>query len=259
MNYVYQTELFDFSYTESTVENHVLWESHCHARYEMIAVLEGDIGIMLEGRTYRLTENQTIIIPPLLYHAITANKKGAYRRITVLFDIHAVPAVLQDCFLRKAADLTICTSRQLKDLQWICRDAAQAFYEPLAQSLMIGIFYNHILTNPAGTGMEADAFLQKILQYIEQHLGEKILLDHLAAHTARSKSSVCHLFEEKMGISPRQYILQKKLALASKLIRDGTPPTLAAMQVGYDNYSAFYRTYRKYFGTNPSEGKAERE
>ncbi|MBR2432538.1 MAG: helix-turn-helix domain-containing protein, partial [Clostridia bacterium] len=72
-----------------------------------------------------------------------------------------------------------------------------------------------------------------------------ILLDDIAKYTSRSKSSFCHLFESKMNISPKQYILQKKLALASKLIDEGVPHTVAAMQVGYENYSNFYRLYRK--------------
>ena len=58
-----------------------------------------------------------------------------------------------------------------------------------------------------------------------------------------------------MNISPKQYILQKKLALANKLIRDGTPATVAAMQVGYDNYSNFYRMYQKRVSHRPTENK----
>ena len=46
------------------------------------------------------------------------------------------------------------------------------------------------------------------------------------------------------------HILQKKLALASKLIDEGVPRTVAAMQVGYENYSNFYRLYRKNFEKN---------
>ena len=71
------------------------------------------------------------------------------------------------------------------------------------------------------------------------------MLDDLAAYTSRSKSSFCHLFEARMNITPKQYILQKKLALASKLIDEGVPRTAAAMRVGYDNYSNFYRLYHK--------------
>ncbi len=55
-----------------------------------------------------------------------------------------------------------------------------------------------------------------------------------------------------MKISPKQYILQKKPAYAAQLIRQGMPSTPAAMRVGYENYSNFYRMYRKHLQNTPS-------
>ncbi len=253
MTYGFQTGGFAFEYIESKIDDPVLWESHCHAQFEMIAVLEGDISIMLEGRSYCLTEKQTVIIPPLLYHTITANRRGMYRRVIALFDISAIPAVLQARFLQKDADLAMSFSPQINELKRICQKEETNFYAPLAQSLMIQIFYNDVQAKRIDADDEADEFLQKIISYIDEHLCEKILLDDLAKYTARSKSSVCHLFAVKMNISPMQYISQKKLALADKLIRDGTPATVAAMQTGYENYSNFYRMYRKRFGRSPTK------
>ncbi len=244
---------FVLFYADGVMERPVLWESHCHAQYEMISVLQGDVSIMLEGRSYRLTENQTVIIPPLLYHTVTANKKGVYRRVTALFDVAAVPAEVRERFLRKENELTIFFSTLADAFRRICEAGDPTFHAPLAKSLMIQLFYEAAEAKSTDTGCETDGFLQKIILYIDRHLCERILLADLAAHTSRSKSSVCHLFEEKMGVSPKQYILQKKLALADKLIRDGTPPTLAAMQVGFENYSSFYRVYRKRFGEAPTK------
>ena len=118
---------------------------------------------------------------------------------------------------------------------------------------MTEIFYDAVQESHAPVKIGTDKVIQMAIQYVEQHLHEKILLESLAKQTSRSKSSFCHLFEEKMKISPKQYILQKKLALASKLIGEGTPPTVAAMQVGYDNYSNFYRIYVKHLGTSPTK------
>jgi AraC-like DNA-binding protein len=117
---------------------------------------------------------------------------------------------------------------------------------------MIQILYNNTQTELTDSEAEEDGFLTKILSYIEAHLCEKITLDDLARHSSRSKSSVCHLFEEKMKVSPKQYILQKKMAYAAGLIRDGQNPTSVAMQVGYENYSDFYRMYQKHFGISPT-------
>ena len=258
MIYDLQAGGFSIAYVESVIDAPVVWEKHCHTQYEMISVLEGDISIMLEGRSYRLTKGQTVFVPPLYYHAVTANKQGTYRRVTALFALAAIPAVLHPHFREKDAALTVFSGRQNGELASVCRERDRALYAPLGESLMIGLLYGDVQAAPDDTVAETDVFLQKIITYIDAHLCEKILLDDLALHTARSRSSVSHLFEEKMGITPKQYILQKKLALAHKLIDDGTPPTLAAMQVGYDNYSNFYRMYRKVFDTSPSEGKTKK-
>ena len=72
--YDFKSNEFDVRYIESEIEHPVLWESHCHSQYEMIAVAKGDITVMLEGQNYRLKENQILIVPPLLHHSVTANE-----------------------------------------------------------------------------------------------------------------------------------------------------------------------------------------
>ena len=252
MKHIFQAGEYAIEYTESRADTPVLWENHCHTEYEMIAVLEGDISILLESRHYRLTENQTVIIPPLFYHTVTANKKGVYRRVTGLFNLNAIPAVLHPHFQKKGASLTPFYASQSAELKRICQAGNSSFYGPLAESLMTQIFYEDVKSESNDAAVETDSFLYEIISYIDAHLCEKILLDDLAAHTSRSKSAVCHLFTEKMSISPKQYILQKKLALAHKRITEGTPPTKAAIEVGYENYSSFYRMYQKMLLSAPS-------
>lgn len=256
MTYGAKTGEFEIEYIESEIGHAVLWESHCHPKYEMIAVAEGDITVKLEGQSHRLKENEVIIIPPLIYHSVTANGEGRYRRITVLFGVDSIPSVLQGELSRRETDTVIDSSR-IKKLRDVCQRDDTAFYAPLLQGLMTEIFYDTLQKPQIPEKAETDEFLEKTFRYIDSHLHEKILLDKLARHTSRSKSSFCHLFEAKMNISPKQYILQKKLALASKLIDEGVPHTVAAMQVGYENYSNFYRLYRKYFGKSPAGKKQD--
>ena len=221
----------------------------------MIGVLEGDISIMLEGRSYRLTENQLIMIPPLCYHTVTANKEGDYKRITALFDTQAIPAVLREDFRAADSEPIIFTSPSLRDMPTCFEEEQHSYFVPLIESLMVPLFYNRLQTVPAAHSQDADAdaFILKIVDYVDEHLCEKITLDHLAKHTARSQSFVCHRFEEKMGIPPGQYILRKKMAYAQKLIKEGHPATLVATQIGYKNYGTFYRIYTKHFHKLPSK------
>ena len=247
-----KTDEFVFDYMESGDVDPVLLESHCHAQFEMIAVLEGDVNVMLEGKGYHLKEGQTILIPPLCYHSITVNESATYRRVTALFDLGAIPSVLHDEMLKRNADAAISYSPYMEKLKELLEKEDPSFYVPLAKSLMVQLFYDCLRPSDKSVDRKTDAFLQEVIAYIDRHLNEKITLDDLSKYTSRSKSSFCHLFEDKMKISPKQYILQKKLALASKLISEGTPPTVAAIRIGYENYSDFYRLYVKHFGKAPT-------
>ena len=96
-------------------------------------------------------------------------------------------------------------------------------------------------------------YTKDILRYIDDHIYKKITLPDIMAHTRRSQSALVHSFKKSMGISIKQYILQKKMALAHQKIREGIPMSTVALQFGYDNYSVFYRAYRNYLRNNGSE------
>jgi len=61
-----------------------------------------------------------------------------------------------------------------------------------------------------------------------------------------------------MGISIKQYIISKKLAKANWLMQNGISSTQAALQIGYENYSSFYRIYRKFYNSSPSDHNIEK-
>ncbi len=256
MKQTFITQNFEFDYMENYIKSNILWENHCHSNYEMIAVIEGDVNIMLEGRSYRLTENQIIIIPPLCYHTVTANKKGEYKRITAFFDISAVPDILKEDFIQRDNAVSIFSFKQTGAFLELFKDVQNNYYKPLAESLMVQLFYSRLkATFKNSDEEETDSFILQIVEYVDKHLCEKIMLDDLARYTARSKSFVCHQFEEKMGIPPMQYILRKRMAFAQKQIKEGQPATLVAAQLGYKSYATFYRMYQKNCGSNPSSSK----
>ena len=238
---------------EENIQSDLLWENHCHAGYEMIAVLSGDIRITLESREYRLTEGDAIVIPPLCYHIISANKKSLYRRLTVDFDSEAIPSPLRSIISEKNPYPFHTGGGRLHKLAEICSKDSAEFYSPLAEAVLIELLY--AAADSVGYEEECsdDPMISNALLYIENNLCESITLDGLALYLSCSKSLLCHRFKEKMKISPKQYVLQKRLALAAKLIREGTPPMQAALRVGYENYSDFYRVYKKYLSASPSE------
>ena len=250
MRSLFKADSFTIEYNETNVEPSVVWEHHCHAQFEMIGVLEGDVTISIEGIPQHLVQNQALIIPPLCYHTVTANQQGLYRRIMVWFETESIPTELRSLFSAASSVATFSTPH-LERLQQICTEHPSSLYAPLVNAIMIQSFYDDIAARQSDVPLEADDFLKISISYIDTHLREKISIDDLAEMTSRSRSSFCHLFEKKMKIAPKQYILQKKMALANQLIDDGRLPTEVAATLGYENYSSFYRMYVKQYGVMP--------
>jgi AraC-like DNA-binding protein len=218
----------------------------------LIAVLEGDVTIKLENKTYNLSKNQSIIIPPLQYHTIIVNSTDCYRRVTALFELSNIPSALQEKWLSNNYNAIVSNTQQAEKLKNICQSNSQSQFLPLAESIMIEILYDSIFSTNSDSQSNSDTFLQSAINYIDKHIYEKIILGNIAKHMLCSKSTFCHVFGEKMGVSPKQYIIQKKLALANKLLKDGIPSTDIAIKLGYDNYSNFYRSYLRQYGITPT-------
>lgn len=81
------------------------------------------------------------------------------------------------------------------------------------------------------------------MEYIEREIGHPVLWErHCRAQYEMIAVADCDITA-----------VLENLALASKLIDEGVPHTVAAMQVGYDNYSNFCRLYHKHFGKRPEK------
>ena len=246
------TELFDFKYTESDAQIASLLESHCHFRFEIIAVISGCIDILIEGETYRCEKGEMAIIPPLTYHSVTVCKASKYRRITALFDGNSLAdAIVQ----RLTANVKGSPIFSFDALQFMIESLHNAItkddiktYSPLAQAIAMQIIYvcaEEDVRNHRQDEENDGNLLQTAIKYVDQHIKDKISLEDMAQALFISRSSLCHIFSERMQISPKQYIIQKKMAYATMLIENGTPMTQAARAIGYDNYSNFYRMYKK--------------
>ena len=93
------------------------------------------------------------------------------------------------------------------------------------------------------------------IKYIEENLTAQLNVEAIADACCVSPSTLSHIFKNEMQISVYRFCLQKKLLLAHDIITQGTPATTAAIECGFNDYSGFYKQFKKMFGFSPSKEK----
>lgn len=100
---------------------------------------------------------------------------------------------------------------------------------------------------------EKPELLDQLLAFIESHMAEKITLADTARHFFISESTISQTFRKKMGISFYQCVTQKRLIASKALIEQDLSLEAVAEQVGFSDYSSFYRAFKQEFGISPRQ------
>ncbi len=100
---------------------------------------------------------------------------------------------------------------------------------------------------------ERPELLDRVLQYIENNLANRISLAEVAHHFFISESTIAQLFRKKMGVSFYHCVTQRRLIAAKTLISQGMPLEAISHQVGFSDYSAFYKAFKKEYGISPRQ------
>ncbi|UBM57427.1 AraC family transcriptional regulator [Marinilongibacter aquaticus] len=92
------------------------------------------------------------------------------------------------------------------------------------------------------------------LQYIEEHLDERITVSKLADKACMSEASFFRAFKNQLGLSPIEFIQQKRIALAQGLLTD-IQLTIADISAccGFNSLNHFFNVFKKYTKTTPAQ------
>lgn len=94
--------------------------------------------------------------------------------------------------------------------------------------------------------------LHFVLQYIHQHLTEKIPVDTLSRKAYLSRNIFFKWFKEQFGLTPLEYITRERISLARRLLADPRHSVSeVGLQCGFTDVNYFVRTFRRSEGLTP--------
>lgn len=95
--------------------------------------------------------------------------------------------------------------------------------------------------------------VRKALEFIEVNLHKDIGLEEIARACAASISSLTRGFKSALGVSPHQWVVTRRIALAQRLM-SGSNKTMTeiALACGFADQSHFSRAFSQRIGSSPT-------
>lgn len=260
----YTHQQIQYTHNTSPSPNPITFEQHCHEFYELLYIVRGNGKYIAEGIEYPLHPHALFLEPPYEYHSVYPDSNRTYERIVLHFESSVLPDAVKNLpllhqksgtyFSLQTPDSPVCASFDvLHTLDE--RSHGQTFQASENEALLCSTLTQILLllTNehPVPPHAEESGTVRRIIEYLNQHLTEELSLDDLAKEFFISKYHLCRLFRSQTGASIFTYFNTKRMALAKQLLKSGDTATVVAAKLGYKEYSAFYRAYRKQTGESP--------
>lgn len=94
--------------------------------------------------------------------------------------------------------------------------------------------------------------LHFVLNYIQEHLSEKIAVDVLCRKAYLSRNMFFKWFKEQFGISPLEYINSERVKMAKQLLTAGQQDIRTVSELcGFNDVNYFTRVFKKIEGITP--------
>lgn len=143
------------------------------------------------------------------------------------------------------------------------RPGGEAVLERMSEMMFVDVLRRHVDTLPSEqTGWLAgmrDATVGRALALMHERPGEAWTLERLSEEAALSRSTLHERFVHYIGQPPMQYLAQWRMQLASAWLRDTDAKVIEiALEVGYENESAFSRAFRRAVGESPAAWRRSR-
>ncbi|QZT38440.1 AraC family transcriptional regulator [Halosquirtibacter xylanolyticus] len=92
-----------------------------------------------------------------------------------------------------------------------------------------------------------------IKPYIDNHYQDDLNLDLFSRIKFVSKYHLLRLYKRYYGLTPKQYLIDKRVEMSKVYIRDGMSITEACNEVGFESLGSFSALFKRKTGFTPTE------
>jgi AraC-like DNA-binding protein len=252
------------------MENQVMQKEGYVSAHAITLVLQGQLRVENDkGFLANVQAGQMIFLPKGIYMIsdIIPND-DVFEAVVFFFEEDVIAGFIESIKLKHTKDK--CVSHLILDYT----KEIQSFTESLlsvydqsrnAHRSLTKLKLTELLHLIGSSTRPADCFLgalstlnnkekKSLTAFMEANFHKPLSIEDYAYLTGRSLSSFRRDFISQFGISPKQWLIEKRLDRAQQLLlKNHTTVTDVATEIGYDNISHFVKAFHKRYGIPPKQ------
>nr|WP_280634358.1 helix-turn-helix transcriptional regulator [Allopusillimonas ginsengisoli] len=221
---------------------------HRHARGQLLGAMRGLLSIDADGSQWVVPATHAVWIPPDIEHGLRSHGPFAG------WSVYVVPSACADlpgrpCILETSGLLRAAVSRAA---DW--PNTGRAL--DAAQMRIAGVILDEIRSLPhaaLGLPMPRDRRLLKIARALSARPGDDRRMEEWAAWAGIAPRTLTRRFVAETGFSFTEWRQRVRLLRALEMLASGESVTTVALELGYNNVSAFIALFRRAYGVTPGQ------
>ena len=236
-----------------------------HSAVEIQFVTEGKCSYFVKDSVWECESNSVLVIHSNEMHNYLPGSCKSLKRFSLIIgdevlkhyrniseminglrDVRQIDLPEKDAILSRIMLEDVIKEIRGREVLWM--DAALAC---VARFLVILTRCKTCHTKPRG---EINQFVLDMVQYLDKHATRKIPLDELTKRFCISRYWMSRKFHQATGSTIRDYIIRRRISLAKTLLENTDSKVCSiAINVGFDDLSAFNRNFKMVTGITPSQ------
>lgn len=238
---------------------HHTFEPHTHDAYGFGVIEQGVERFRYKGSDHLAPSDSIVFMHPDVLHTGRAETDGGWRYRMIYID----PTVLADIagdagwwfdetVVERDRPRAKHLTRLLKAL-WQVQDPL--VFDGLLSQLVEGL--SPYARRQSSAQHQSERRFANVIDYMQAHLGERIVLEDLASVAGLSPFHFLRQFQAQYHVTPHQMLMARRLYAAKQWLAQGVAPAQVAAQAGLTDQSHLTQAFTQRYGVTPGRYQAQ--